>query len=388
MNAETVETGSERQSNTANAGRQHSPITPWDRFGWLMAVIWLCFLAFPIVDLIDRSGSEKILGLAATGTFAIIYVIGFVRFPFTHPTQRIQTVTLLMLIVVAGIAAIPLGPQAVTFLPFITAFGVYYQPLRRAIILSATWLTLAIVTISITDTWQLYGIVAGIVLLVGLATFIPRWLDSQQQAFNALERQYALSTERERMARDVHDVLGHSLTVIAVKAELAGRLLEVSPQKAGKEVEAIESLSREALSEIRATVAGLRVSRLEDELENAAGVLPGAGISLDVDGVAADVDPRQRLVAGWVVREAITNVVRHSGATTCTVELATKRITITDDGIGLGKDAGLDEVEATQKVWGTAGTGLQGLRERVTSSGGELTIKNVTAGGTRVEVIW
>lgn len=385
MSTETVETETEQEVSTVDDGRQHNAVTPWDRFGWLMAVIWLFFLTFPVIDLIDRSGTERILGLVATGVFAIIYVVGFVRFPFAHPTQRTQTATLLLLIIVAGIAAIPLGPAAVTFLPFITAFGVYYQPLRRAITLNVTWLVLAIVVVAVTDTWQLYGIVAGIVLLVGVATLIPRWLDSQQQAFNVLERQYALATEQERMARDVHDVLGHSLTVIAVKAELAGRLMEADTEAAGKEVEAIESLSREALSEIRATVAGLRVSRLEDELENAADVLPGAGVKLEVEGAAEDVDPRLRLAAGWILREAITNVVRHSHATTCTVELATNRIAITDDGVGLGTHSTTDQDEGEEPGHSM---GLRGLYQRVANSGGKLTVKNRDDGGTRVEAAW
>src|SRR5690606_543184 len=126
--------------------------------------------------------------------------------------------------------------------------------------------------------------------------------------------------ERERVARDVHDVLGHSLTVVSVKAELAERLVDVDPARARAELVEIQSLTREALAEIRATVSGLRVARLGDELVAARTALTGAGIEADLPENPDVVDPRHRIVVAWVLREAVTNVVRHSGATRCTVE--------------------------------------------------------------------
>ena len=126
------------------------------------------------------------------------------------------------------------------------------------------------------------------------------------------------------------------------------------------ELAQIQSLTREALAELRATVAGLRVARLSDELTAAHAALADAGVSAQMPADASVVDPRHRIVLAWVLREAATNVVRHSGATHCTVDLGSSTLTVTDDGRGCS-----DLVE---------GNGLRGVRERVTSAGGALSI--------------
>lgn len=358
---------------------------PWDRFGWVMAVVWLFFLAFPLLEVLERSGWERVGGVAAIGTFVAIYVFGFVRFPRIGPSQRVQNLTLIALVVVAAFGSLILGLVALTFVPFITAFGTYFQPPRRSIALSALWIIFTVAVLSISGAWQLYGVIGIIVPLVAVVTFVPRWLDNQQQAYLALRSQYARIAEQERVARDVHDVLGHSLTVITVKAELAGRLLDRAGTDEGcvdhkildgaaHEIASIESLSRQALSEIRATVAGLRVARLDEELVNAHEAARSAGVQLDVTGEPEDLDPRHRLVAGWVLREAITNVVRHAGAATCRIEIGPRGLAVVDDGCGIDS--------------GREGSGISGLRERVRLSGGELTVKGTTQAGTRLEVQW
>ncbi|HLS03451.1 MAG TPA: histidine kinase [Actinomycetales bacterium] len=386
--------GEAHRGANARDGNEHERVelTPWDRYGWVMAVIWLFFLVFPVVYLLERPLGPRVWGLFCVGVFAFVYTFGFVRFPRIVPSQRTQDLTLVSLVVTGLAGAIAAGAAALTFVPFITAFGIYFQPVRRAIALSVLWVVFTPVMVTLTGTWSTLGIVVAIVALVGIATFIPRWLDDQQKAFTALESQYLLIAEQERVARDVHDVLGHSLTVIAMKAELAGRLLEResgasvagSPGAGGAagEIEAIESLARQALSEIRATVAGLRVARLDEELANARGVLADADVELIVAGDAEDLDPRYRLVAGWVVREAVTNIVRHAAAGKCRIEIGANGIVISDDGAGIDS-AVADGTASEVKV-----TGVQGLRERVQQSGGTFAICAVDAGGTRVEAHW
>ena len=139
--------------------------------------------------------------------------------------------------------------------------------------------------------------------------------------YERMSRDLAIVEERERVARDVHDVLGHSLTVVTVKAELAERLVDLDPERAKGELAEIQALSRQALAEIRATVGGLRVARLGDELASARTALAGAGIEAHVPDDPGAVDPRHRTVLAWVLREATTNVVRHSDADACWVEL-------------------------------------------------------------------
>ena len=151
------------------------------------------------------------------------------------------------------------------------------------------------------------------------------------------------------------------------------RLLEADPARARAELAEIQSLTRQALAEIRATVSGLRVARLADELAAAQAALDGAGIEADLPVDPSVVDPRHRIVLAWVLREAVTNVVRHSGATRCVVELGTDRLRVCDDGRGLGRSA--------------PGNGLRGARERVSTAGGTLTVRPGPEGrGTLVEV--
>ncbi len=191
--------------------------------------------------------------------------------------------------------------------------------------------------------------------------------------YERMSRDLAIVEERERVARDVHDVLGHSLTVVTVKAELAERLVDLDPERAKAELAEIQALSRQALAEIRATVGGLRVARLGDELASARTALAGAGIEAHVPDDPSAVDPRHRTVLAWVLREATTNVVRHSDADACWVELATNRLTVRDDGRGLG---GRPE-----------GNGIRGLRERVEAAGGRLSLETGPEGhGTVLEV--
>ena len=169
----------------------------------------------------------------------------------------------------------------------------------------------------------------------------------------------AVAAERERIGRDLHDILGHSLTAIAVKAGLARRLLASDPAAAGTEIGDVERLARDALKDVRATASGYREVSLTAELGVAAGVLRAAGIRADLPATADDVDPDAREALGYVLREAVTNVVRHSRARTCRVVLHSRSIEIVDDGDGVDRNP-------------TAGTGagLQNLADRMGAQGG------------------
>ncbi|MCS5715695.1 sensor histidine kinase [Herbiconiux sp. CPCC 205716] len=185
----------------------------------------------------------------------------------------------------------------------------------------------------------------------------------------------AAERERSRVARDVHDILGHSLTVIIVKAELAGRLQDAGSFAARSEIAQIEQLARGALADVRATVHGFRGVSISGELAAARAALESADVSADLPGSTEQVPADRRELAGWVVREAVTNVVRHSGARTCRVRLDPRGIEVADDGCGPSAAA-------------ESGSGLTGLRERVEGSGARLTLGRSDLGGFRVRVTW
>ena len=145
----------------------------------------------------------------------------------------------------------------------------------------------------------------------------------------------ALADQRNQFARDLHDILGHSLTVVAVKAELAGRLASLDPQRAETEIADVERIARQALADVRAAAAGYGEITLAGELASAQTALAAAGVEADMpDQETGQISRPQQELFGWTVREGVTNVVRHSGATRCRIRVSPSEVEISDDGCG------------------------------------------------------
>lgn len=183
----------------------------------------------------------------------------------------------------------------------------------------------------------------------------------------------AVAEERVRFARDLHDLLGHSLSMIVLKSELAGRLLPSAPERAEAEVGDIERSAREALRQVRAAVAGYRQPGLSGELAAACELLTAAGIAATVDDQAGPLPPTLDGLLAWTVREGVTNVVHHSRARHCEIRISRRdnmvRAQVTDDGRG------------TEGGPPVGGSGLTGLAERATAHGGRLEIGPLPGGG-------
>ena len=172
----------------------------------------------------------------------------------------------------------------------------------------------------------------------------------------------------------MHDVLGHSLTALSIKAELAARLIDVDPARAKAELESIQETARQALAEVRATVGGLRAANLDAELAAALRwCSPTPGIETRLVGSVADTDPRHRALLAWVLRESVTNVVRHAGARPVEIDARATRH---------------DRHRRRRRLRGDGreGNGLRGMRERVSAAGGTLTLLDAEP-GTRVQVV-
>ena len=192
----------------------------------------------------------------------------------------------------------------------------------------------------------------------------------------------AVSEERLRFARDLHDLLGHSLSLITLKSELAGRLLPASPERARTEIKDVEGVARQALREVREAVAGYRQPTLDEELAGAREMLEAAGVSCRIENSVGVLPHATDAVLAWAVREGTTNVIRHSRARSCEIRLARHgeevRAEITDDGRGLPENEG-----------SSAGSGLSGLAERVAdvAGGGGFEAGPLPGGGFRLRVI-
>jgi two-component system, NarL family, sensor histidine kinase DesK len=176
-----------------------------------------------------------------------------------------------------------------------------------------------------------------------------------------IERLATLS-ERERIARDLHDLLGHSLTGVVVRAQLIRRLADTDPQRAAREAADIEQIARGALAEVRSTVSGWRHHALDAELDAARAALAAAGVRLNVEqDTYLSLSPAVEAALALAVREAVTNVVRHARASTCTIAIVASddqvRLTVRDDGVG---------------ATAPEGSGLTGMRERIAALGGQV----------------
>ena len=181
----------------------------------------------------------------------------------------------------------------------------------------------------------------------------------------------AAENERFRIARDLHDLLGHSLTTITVKAGLAARLGDTDPARARQEIAEVETLARQTLGDVRAAVANYRDVTLAGELATGRQLLRAVGITADLPRAVDMVDPAYQELFGWVVREGLTNIVRHAHASSCAIRLSASGVEITDDGVG-----------------GAAppGNGLSGLRERVAAAGGVVDAGPLQPRGWRLQV--
>jgi two-component system sensor histidine kinase DesK len=190
----------------------------------------------------------------------------------------------------------------------------------------------------------------------------------------------AVAEERLRFARDLHDLLGHSLSLITLKTELAGRLLPDAPEKAAAEIQDVEGVARRALREVREAVAGYRQPTLDRELYGARETLEAAGISCRIENRVGVLPNALDAVLAWTVREGVTNVIRHSRARRCEILLTRDgdevRAEITDDGRG-------SSPEGTGVI---TGSGLRGLAERVESSSGGFEARSLPEGGFRLRV--
>lgn len=351
------------------------PRDPWARFGWVMGVIWLVFLAFPLYDAVttDRPWWWRGLSVAVILGFGALYVHGIVR-PPAAAGSGLRGWGWQYVAGLAGLAIVTaalIGADALGMAPYVVALGMFVLPLAGSLaVLGAAVGATAGTAIAVDEPGLLF--LTGIVVLVGVSTGAVRYLDELGDSHRRLTRDLTVTAERERVARDVHDVLGHSLTVVTVKAELAERLVDSDPDRARAELAEIQALSRQALTEIRATVGGLRAPMVADQVDAARVALLGAGIRAELPGDASVVDPRHRIVLGWALREAVTNVVRHSAATRCHVDLGPSWLTVADDGRGLD---GRPE-----------GNGLTGLRERVAAAGGSVELASGAGDGTGVGV--
>ena len=256
---------------------------------------------------------------------------------------------------------------------------------------------LAAATLALTDPEAaLFWTITGTVLATGTLWFLIGGILRSNAALREARAELAelaVAEEWLRFARDMHDLLGHDLSLIALKAELAGKLLPARADDAAAEVADIRSLSRSALTQVREAVDGYRRPTLPSELAGAKVALEAAGIELQVDGAGGPLDPETESVLAWAVREGATNVIRHSGASRARIRItagaASAELEVSDDGRGAAgsnedreRNAGSGRELGSNGALEPEGHGLAGLIERAHALGG--TVRGRSGPGRRL----
>jgi two-component system sensor histidine kinase DesK len=358
----------------------------------VFAGIWLIFLLSPLATAATHGDTaERIVGVTCTILFAACYVgwLGYLQRGRNQPgwgstpcwvrlRYRIAVVVVLSVLALATVPAA--GASAITFVVFVFAISVGSFGRLTVYIAGAGALAMcvAIYLIFPSSHDAVPGGALGVVL-AGVAMQASRKLAIRGRQLSAAREEMtelAVAAERERMARDLHDILGHSLTVIAMKSELAGRLVETDSARSAVEIADIERIARQSLADVRATINGSREVNLAAEIVNARTALAAAGIRATLPNALDDVPEQRSELFGWIVREAVTNVVRHSAAARCTVTVGANSVEVLDDGIGL----------ADPDPHGGDGRGLRGLQNRVEEAGGALLLGRGHPGGLRLRV--
>jgi two-component system sensor histidine kinase DesK len=343
----------------------------------MFAGIWLFYLLSPLSAAWDRQDLRGWVGVVATLAFAAIYLTVFLRMrwrrtgsPFRAPMRPAQGLAVVALeIALAVLMCVTIGQKGDAAAVYIAVICVMCLQTRWAWLAS---LVVALSTYAATvwvpdwhrDEGILFGTLVATLAIWGISQSINR--NIEVLAVREENARLALEDERNRFARDLHDILGHSLTVITVKAELANRLIDVDADRAKVELADLERLSRDALADVRRAVEGYRELTLPGELARARTALSAAEIEADLPNSTDDVPSDVRELFAWVVREGITNVIRHSDARRCTVVLGDHEVEVRDDGRG-AMSAG-------------AGNGITGLRERAAVLGGTVITESLQPG--------
>ena len=351
---------------------------PWKLRSWKAVIgdkdhgwspfLWVVYLGFFFVDpLMSHPGLERwLLDISGALVFLLLYFgLFFIERP--NPFVHIGGMVLL------GILYQFINESACTFFIYACAMLPFCVETQAAAFLGIG----AVAAIGALEVLFLPGpqwggrmfYTAVFPVLIGSGnTFFAERNRMNQKLRKAKEEieNLAKVAERERIARDLHDVLGHTLSVITLKSELAGKLMGRDPQRAGKEIREVEQISRQALSDVRDAIRGYRAQGLVAELAQAKATLETAGVAVQCDAATTlKLPAMQESVLSLAVREGVTNVVRHANARNCRLRIeqqnSTCSLEIADDGQGFST---------------MEGNGLRGMRERVEMLGGTLDRRN------------
>lgn len=340
--------------------------------GWLPFAM-LAYLAFLFVPP-ALEGASLLRWIATAGgvlACAGLYLAAFV-------VRGLPRHLIVPAIVAIGLAYVPTNSAALVFFIYAGLLIPHLVPAPGAwgalvalvaiILAQAFWLALPL------QYWFTAALCSAVAGVVNVNVVRRIHADAKLRRAREEVEQLAKIAERERIARDLHDVLGHTLSLIVLKSELAAKLADRDVERAKDEMRDVERTARDALAEIREAIRGYRAEGLASELDRARRTLETAGVAFDCTADARALEPSVENVLALVLREAVTNVVRHAGASACRIGLECS-----------GDDVRLEVADNGNGPRGAEGNGVRGMRERVEAIGGTLRLEG--GAGTRLFVV-
>jgi two-component system sensor histidine kinase DesK len=361
----------------------------------VLRLVPLVFVLPPLATFVLANPPAELLASLVPAVAVFVAIVLWMVLGSLETLPRRAAVATILLTLLAILVAL-LDPASHWLILF------FYPAVAAGLLSSVRTASIAIVTVAVIAAvvgWPILADPANRLLrplewaLAGFATLaITRLVIVYDQlaAARAEVGRLAAADERLRIARDLHDLIGHGLSLITLKAELAGRLLPVDAGLAAVEITDIESVSRRALEDVRAVVGGFRRLTLEGELVGARAALEAAGVTIEIDHAAAGLPGEIDEAFAWCVREGATNVIRHAHARTATIrtrrEDGTASLEILNDGPGSANGVSPGD-EPGAHVPTRTGSGLMGLAERARAVSGRIEAAPSPDGGYRLAMV-
>jgi two-component system sensor histidine kinase DesK len=338
----------------------------WTRYAWIVYAV--PFAVWPFWQ--GLQPEEWIWHGAGCAAFVALYF-------WVHWLEGLAILKAVAGFALLGLLYLGMNPNAIAFYIYAAAFSGYTKNVR------AVTGTLAVLLVVMGgQSWWLklpLSVTASGVVFSPLLAFLMLHFARKAELNAELQRaqeevaHLARVAERERIARDLHDLLGHTLSAIVVKAALGAKLARRDQQRAEQEMKEVEEIARGALAEVRTAVQGYRTTGLRGELQRARALLENAGLEVTVEYGVDEMGRREEEVLVMVLKEAVTNVLRHSSARHCS-------LTVRREGRGIGMLVGDDGVGAGEEE----GNGIAGMRARIAEVGGRFALE--ASAGTQVRV--
>lgn len=338
----------------------------WESYAWLIYSLPYLYSSF-----------DRRLSAAQTTAMLVAYLVFLALYVFGQKTRGPRVLWAIAGLDLIAIAFSPRNPGAGSFFIYGAALMANTFPPRQAAIALVLQVTVGIVASAWQGMpWWYYAMSAVISSLIGAVTIQAAAReagDAKLRLAQAEVERLAKLAERERIARDLHDVLGHTLSVVVLKSELAQKLIDRDPARAAKEMAEVERIARDGLAEVREAITGYRSSGLVAEIDHVRETLTAAGIATTIDAPSMPLAPAQETALSLALREATTNVIRHANATSCRIKFHAQdgSVLMEVEDNGRGGDAPF-------------GNGLSGMHERIQALGGVL--RRDTGHGTRLMI--